>query len=164
MGESDWTTLIWRQEPGFFANSQVALVPSTAITVRHQTQSFTWHGQPRVTTQLAFPLARPGPRWLLLREGTLRAWLRRFGYQDIQIGHADFDFRFTVKGEDEAAIRALLLPVAVPLLDAVDYVSSVECNGTTVVMIADSRGAIDHRRLPLARLVDAMRALALASR
>lgn len=165
MSDSDWTGLTWRQEPGFFTNSQVALVSVTSgatITVRHQARYLTWHRQPRLTTQLTARLARPVPRLLLLREGTLRGWLRRFGYQDIQVGHADFDFRFTVKGDDEAAVRALLLPVAVPFLDAVDYIARVECDGTTITMLADARGAADHRGLPIGLLVNAMRAFLTA--
>lgn len=167
MSEPDSAGLIWSREPGFSNSSHVARItdaPGTTIHVRRWTEHFSvGFRQHHIATQLTFRLPSRGARLLLLREGTFRAWLRRFGYQDIQIGHADFDFRFVVKGQDEAAIRALLLPAATPLLDAVDYLSRVECDGTTMTMTAELRSANDYRSLPLDRLVGAMRALALSA-
>src|SRR5690606_15441179 len=53
-----------------------------------------------------------GPTLRLLREGTVRMWLRQFGYQDIELGHAAFDFRYTVKGHPASEVRCVLEPVA----------------------------------------------------
>jgi hypothetical protein len=50
-----------------------------------------------------------GPKFELLREGTFRSWLKRFGYQDIEVGDTSLDFALTIKGEPEDDIRDLVL-------------------------------------------------------
>lgn len=50
-----------------------------------------------------------GPVFQLLREGTFRSWLKRFGYQDIEVGDSSLDFALTIKGEQEDDIRELIM-------------------------------------------------------
>lgn len=50
-----------------------------------------------------------GPVFQLLREGTFRSWLKRFGYQDIEVGDSSLDFALTIKGEQEEDIRELIM-------------------------------------------------------
>ena len=65
----------------------------------------------RATIEAAYRFGH-GPEFRLLREGTGRAWLKRFGYQDIQIGHHEVDFSCIVKGKRESMIRSVLLESA----------------------------------------------------
>jgi hypothetical protein len=57
-------------------------------------------------------------------------WLRRFGYQDIQVGHGRFDFTYTVKGQPEEMVRTALLPVADKIV-AIDELD-IESDGRAV--------------------------------
>ncbi len=68
----------------------------------------TWYsGTVVVKADFAFGL---GPNFKLLREGTFRSWLKRFGYQDIELGNQSVDFELTIKGTPEDQIKDVLLP------------------------------------------------------
>jgi hypothetical protein len=68
-----------------------------------------WEAKVKVQTTYRLAL---GPTFKLLREGTFRSWLSRYGYQDIELGDESLDFKMTIKGDPEDWVKATLLPQA----------------------------------------------------
>ncbi len=56
-----------------------------------------------------------GPNFKLLREGTFRSWLKRYGYQDIEVGEASLDFKLTIKGKPVDQVKDVVLSQLQPL-------------------------------------------------
>jgi hypothetical protein len=91
--------------------------------------------------QIRAPYSLPqGPRIRLLPEGTLRMWLENFGYQDIEVGSAELDYRFTVKSDDEERARAILLRGADTLGAQADFVGSFESSPEEIILSLDFLG------------------------
>jgi hypothetical protein len=60
-------------------------------------------------TRLRAPYVNPTRfRFDVYREGVFSGIAKAFGMQDIEVGDADFDERFIVKGTDESQVKALL--------------------------------------------------------
>jgi hypothetical protein len=66
-------------------------------------------GKSTVTyTRLRAPYVNPdGFRFTVYRRNFFSDLAKRFGMQDVTVGHADFDEHFIIKGNDEAKLRAL---------------------------------------------------------
>jgi len=81
-----------------------------------------------------------GPALQLLREGTFRSWLKRFGYQDIELGQTSLDFQLTIKGEQEELIRDVMLANAAELSSYVGarHGALPSSDGSTIQCKADS--------------------------
>lgn len=69
-------------------------------------------------------------------------WMRRFGYQDIEIGDAAFDLRYIVKGAPEDQVKTVLRAAARPLTVA-DNVHTVESNGEWIRVVGGVTTDID---------------------
>lgn len=86
-----------------------------------------------------------GPRLRLLAQGTLRMWIRQFGYQDIEIGDGAFDLQFIVKGEPEDEVRTVLRAGSGPLT-TLRNVRSVHANGERIRIVGGYLDEIDWER------------------
>lgn len=72
----------------------------------------------RAEVSVRYALER-GPTFRLLRQGTLRTWLKSFGYQDIEIGNHNLDYALTIKGSPPELVKTVFLSDADGLLSFV---------------------------------------------
>lgn len=107
---------------------RVMVIPRRGTIVECDTIQYA-RGVPEHSRRYLITLRSPyllphGPRSRILPQGTLRMWLRRFGYQDIEIDDHEIDLRYTIKGE-ESEVRRWLAPVASAFpLDVLRHVKS----------------------------------------
>jgi len=92
---------------GFWKGDKVvARVEEWAITLDTYTQSSGKHST--TYTRMRAPYVnKDGFRFGIYRKGFLSGLGKKLGMQDIEVGYAEFDRDFIIKGNDESKVRAL---------------------------------------------------------